>query len=152
LFAALRDKQHTRIQLRRAENLKRAHEGDVLAVIATMVKKYSTFALRNPEIFRFLRESLWADASSKIEHVPHFEQEEIEYFAELIAIGIERGVMVERDPTLAALMVGGMLNGALSVALLPGTTYEALFEQIKEEIVQTVMTYLTGQSNTYDFT
>ena len=72
-------------------------------------------------------------------------QEILNRLAELISLGIERGVFTDRDPMLAARVAFGMIHGPLMLSLIPGATDGETLERLETEIVRAAMDYLTVQ-------
>ena len=150
MFAALRERQHQRMQDRHADALARARQGNVTSVVREILEGYVSFAHKNPHVFRFL----WCAPPGHVpshrrhglpDHPREGFQEELDHLADLIRLGIERGAFVERDPATAALMVTGMINGPLVMYLLPGIVDEDTLYQLERETVQAGLSYLTGQ-------
>lgn len=151
LFHALREHHRKTLSARYASALVRARDGDVESVTREVLAGYVGFARRNPHIFGFLWSSQAGAAAP-----PHADedcprgrglQELLKNLAELIGLGIERGVFAERDPLLAAHIAFGMLQGPLMLSLIPGVTDDATLERLETEIVEVAMDYLTLQES-----
>lgn len=143
IFAALKEQQRALIQARHADALATARSGDPRMVIREMLDEYLTMARENTRIYRFLWGTLLSNSGAEF---PMDEgiSEEINFMAALIGIGIERGLFLPRDPSTAALMILGMVNGALLICMVPAFARRNTLASIDDEIIATVMSYLTG--------
>jgi len=147
LLHALREHHRRVLNARYADALARARDGDVVRVTAEVLAGYVSFARRNPHIFRLL----WCTQpeSTPDDDCPRGRgvQELLEHLAQLIALGIERGVFTERDPLFAARLAFGMIHGPLLLSLVPGAVDASTLEQLETEIVEAAIGYLTVQEN-----
>jgi AcrR family transcriptional regulator len=146
LLTALHDKHHQLMQARHADTLARARSGDIVAVTREVLEGYMSFARSNPRISRFFWRMLLSGTGNKPHHPPHTGiLEETRHLADLVAIGIEREVFVEREPLIGALVVSGMINGSQVMTLLPGMFDDYTLDRVTDEMVDAAMGYLTGQ-------
>ena len=147
LLHALRERHRRMLSARHANALARARDGDVVQVTAEVLAGYVSFARRNPHIFRLL----WCTQpeSAPDDDCPRGRgvQELIEHLAQLIALGIERGVFAGRDPLFAARLAFGMIHGPLLLSLVPGAVDAATLERLEAEIVKAAIGYLVVQEN-----
>lgn len=167
LFGAIREHHRRSFQARHADALARARAGSVEDVTAEVLAGYVTFARKNPHIYRFV----WCtqpeaaapreDCGKRLAYVQTGShnsqrgmgapsparglQEILNRLAELISLGIERGVFADRDPMLAARVAFGMIHGPLMLSLIPGATDGETLERLETEIVRAAMDYLTVQ-------
>jgi AcrR family transcriptional regulator len=144
LLAAVRRQQRKGVLARRAEALGQATTGDVEAAVRGVLKRYISFARRNPSIYRFLSSHIGSERIPK--HAKQGLREEMEHLAGLMRIGMDRGVFVPRDPFLAAMVTAGMVNGPLLMYRLPGFFEASLLLQLEEEVVDAAIHYLTCEA------
>jgi AcrR family transcriptional regulator len=141
LLAALRRHHRGQLLARRADSLERARSGDVEAAVRGVLRSYIAFARKNPSIYRFLSANLGAEGVP--EHARQGLRDEMEHLAELMRIGMERGVFSARDPYLAAMVAAGMVNGPLLMYRLPGVFQSELLRALEAELVEAAIHYLT---------
>lgn len=149
LMTALHRQQRRKFIERRSERIIEATEGDVCAVVRNLLEHYVDFAKKNPGVFRFLWTASRTQQGGKPRRFPKHAREgfgaEMHHLAELIEIGIERGVFLKRDPHIAALTVSGMINGPLVMYQIPGRITKKTLKKLEIEVVDAGMHYLTGQ-------
>lgn len=149
LMSTLRQQQRKRFIDRRAEMLTEAREGDVCKIVRKLLEHYVEFANKNPDVFRFIWTASRAHQSGKHPrfhgHAKKGFRAEMHHLAELIEIGIERGVFIKRDVHIAALTVSGMINGPLVMYQIPGRITKETLKKLEIEVVDAGMHYLTGQ-------
>ena len=149
LMAALRRKQRKKFIERRSEQIEAAKGGEVDLVVRELLERYVRFAKKNPGMFHFLWMAGRHHHGGKHGRVSQRAKEgfraEMNHLAELIDIGIRRGVFLERDPEIAALTVSGMINGPLMMYQIPGRINAEHMKKLETEIVEASMHYLTGQ-------
>ncbi len=149
LMSALRQQQRRRFVDRRSDELIEAREGDVCNVVRKLLEHYVEFANKNPAVFRFIWTASRAHRRGKHHRFPEHAKKgfraEMHHLAELIEIGIERGVFLKRDPHIAALTVSGMINGPLVMYQIPGRITQEILKKLEIEVVDAGMHYLTGQ-------
>jgi AcrR family transcriptional regulator len=150
LYSALRDRHRQRIEAQHEDLLDSARTGDLLPVIHGLLEDYVRFARRNPTMFRFV----WAALYGAPDCVPAVHRsrvrDEIDFLRDLIQIGIDRGILAQRDPATTAIVLTGMVTGSLTMAHQPGLFDEGTLELVEDELVAAGMTYLMGQKETYD--
>lgn len=147
LMAAIREKKRREIQARHSGWLSRAQTGNVLPVIRDLLEDYVRFARNNPRIFHFMLRALISRGDCK----PHPSQEgvrdEIDFLARFIQIGVDRGDLAVDNTLNAAVIVLGMINGALATALATGHFDDGMLEHFETDLVETALAYLTGNKD-----
>ena len=145
LFAALRDRQTQKIRERQEGFLARARTDDIQQVMRDVLNDYIQFAQRNPRRFRFMWRA-WLEEADHALNPPHEgHRRELNYLADLIQIGINRGDFRVTDPLDAAVVVLGQVTGTQILLLLPDTFDVNQQERIQMELVDAAMAYLTHQ-------
>ena len=142
LIMALIKRQLGRMQARHAEILHRAEMGDVCQVLHESLAFYAQMAQTRPRAYQFI----WVqpiDPDSPGRQHQHLENHQ-QHFSRLIQLGIERGVLTDRDPYLAAATVLSIVNGPLILHHSGRLPDEALRDRMAEEVLQAAMGYLCG--------
>jgi hypothetical protein len=67
----------------------------------------------------------------------------LDHLSRLIQLCIERGQCIERDPTLAAVMVFGIVNGTLTMYHSVSALGHVEKARLETEVIEAAMTYLT---------
>ncbi len=146
LVQALRARLREEREATRAEALRRAETGDVVAVMRDSLARYATTAKEHPALYTFL----WVQPISpggawqEQPHRPY--QGNIRYLAQLAQIGMARGVFVERDPVLAAETVFAIVHAPLLFYYSGRLTGESLRDRLSAEALDVAMGYLMRDS------
>lgn len=147
LMAAMRDRKRLEIQARHSGWLNRAQTGNVLPVIRDLLEDYVRFARHNPRVFHFMLRALLSRGECK----PHPSQEgireESSFLAQFIQIGVDRGDLAVDDTFNAAVIILGMINGALATALAIDSFDDSRLEQFEADLVEAALAYLTGNKD-----
>lgn len=141
LITALIKRQLGRMQMRHTEIIHQAEIGDVCQVLRESLSFYRQMAQTRPRAYQFM----WVqpiDAKHPAQH-QHLEGQQ-QYLSRLIELGIERGVLTDRDPDLAAATVLSIVNGPLILYHNGRLPDEALCDQMEEETLQIAIDYLCG--------
>jgi hypothetical protein len=92
---------------------------------------------------------MWRAWLEEVDHElnpPHEgHRQELNYLADLIQIGIDRGEFSVTNPLVAAVVVLGQVTGTQILLLLPDTFDANQQEHIQMELVDAAMAYLTHQ-------
>ena len=142
IIVALSEREQQRMEARHGEILRKAEEGDVREVMREGLGFYARVAQAQPRIYRLLWVQPWAlewmvDPHQRIEA-------NLAYLSRLVQLGIQRGVFVKRDATLAAATVLAMVNAPLMLYHNGRLSDTELCDRMAEETVDAAMGYLTG--------
>ncbi len=140
LITALGERQQGRMQARHAEIIRQAETGDVCQVLRESLSFYRRMAQKRPRAYQFM----WVqpmDARHPAKQQHHLTGHQ-RYLSRLIKLGIERGVLVDRDPDLAAATVLSIINGPLILYHSGRLPDEDLCDRMEEEVLQAAMDYL----------
>ncbi|HOT93555.1 MAG TPA: TetR/AcrR family transcriptional regulator, partial [Anaerolineae bacterium] len=145
LIQALRARLREEREASRAEALRQAETGDVAAVMREALQRYVTMAKEHPKMYSFMWvQPIHADALCSEPHRPY--QGNVRYLAQLVQLGIERGVFVPRDPTLTAATVFAIIH-APSIFYHNGRlTDENLRDRMSAESLEIAMNYLLREA------
>ncbi len=144
LVAAFVERQRERRKARHAEIVRQAETGDVREVLRESLSSFAHMAQERPQVYRFL----WVqpiDAPHPTKQHYHLRGQQ-KHLAHLIRMGIERGVVADRDPDLAAATVLSIVNAPLILYFSGRLPDEALREQIEAETLEIAMNYLSKTS------
>jgi AcrR family transcriptional regulator len=160
IFTALRNYARLHHLARHQEALARAQAGASREVMRETLESYVRFSRERPHAFNFI----WGGRRwgghphergrppgtperRRHSHPPHpggF-HEELSFLEQLITLGIEQGVFIEHDPSIAALMTTSMIIGPLLISQMPGLSSEENKRKLESEAIETTMRYLTGK-------
>ena len=132
-FRGMRRAAHT-------EELRQAQTGDVVAVMREVLSQYAVRAEEHPRMYKFR----WVQPAS---NVPHHDPRRpfsgnVQHLSELIRIGIDRGIFMDRDPMLAAATIFSIVHGPL-LLFHNGRLAEAdLRDRMSAEALEVAMGYL----------
>lgn len=142
LLDVLRERQRARLAMRRESALREAREGDVVAVMRRALGHYGRMAEHHPRMYRFI----WVEPVAPGEggSAPHSEavREDVAHIAELIAIGIGKGVFTECDTQDAALLCIILANAPLILYYSGRLEDAALRDRLAEQMVELALDYL----------
>ena len=142
LIAALSERQHGRLHARHAEILKRAETGDLREMLHESLAFYAQMMQRRPRPYRFL----WIQPIDSVGSIGPYRHVETHrrHLSRLIELGIERGILADRDPDLAAATVLSIVNGPLILYHSGRLPDEDLRDRMEENVLQIAMDYLCG--------
>jgi AcrR family transcriptional regulator len=146
LVQALRARLREEREASRAEALRRAETGDVVAVMRESLARYTTMAKEHPALYTFI----WVQPISpgaawqEQPHRPY--QGNIRYLAQLAQLGMARGVFVERDPILAAGVAFATVHAPLLFYYSGRLNDESLRDRLSAEALDVAMRYLSHDS------
>jgi AcrR family transcriptional regulator len=138
IIQSLRERGFEEMEVFFAESLRRAETGDALVQVRESLGRFIQLSHEYPKLYQLAwrRATSWRVDSQNMTTT-------LKHLTRLIQLCIERGQCIERDPTMAAVMVFGIVNGTLmlyrSVSAL-GQTGQA---QLETELIEAAMTYLT---------
>ncbi len=145
LVQALRARLREEREAARAEALRQAENGDVAAVMRESLARYAQSAKEHPKMYTFMWvQPIAAKSACPEPHRPF--QGNVRYLAQLAQLGMERGVFVKRDPTLAAATVFAIIQAPLFLYLNGRLTDEALRDQMSAEALEAAMGYLMRET------
>ena len=140
LVAAFVGRQRERMKARRAEIVRRAEAGDVREALRESLASYALMAQERPQIYRFL----WVqpiDAPHSTNQHYHLRGQQ-KHLSRLIQLGIERGIVADRDPDLAAAAVLSIVNAPHILHLSGRLQDKTLHTQLETETLKIAMNYL----------
>ena len=143
LMAALDERQRAHIQARHDEMLREAEQGDVCAVLRRALLVYARIAAGAPHLY----ELLWVQPLMRPDHVVPQQrrlQTNVQHLARLIALGISRGVCIDRDPVLAAATAFGIVNSPLILYHNGRLDDTDLRDRMVNETIEVALAYLCG--------
>lgn len=108
ILEALAAREMARIRAQQAVFEQRAEHEDILKVIQEALAYFPVYAKENPELFH-VAWILPIERREDPEQARLRAQANVQHMARLIRIGIERGVLVDRSPELAAATVISMV-------------------------------------------
>ena len=125
---------------RAMEALRQAESGDVVAVMRDALSHYTARAKAHPRRYMFM----WVQPAPL---VPHHNlcrpfQCNVRHLTKLIQIGIERGVFVARNPTLAAATVFAIIHAPLLFYYNGRLADADLRDQMSAEALEAAIGYL----------
>jgi len=145
LAEALRARLREEREASRAEALRQAESGDVVAVMRESLMRYVTAAKEHPKMYTFLWvQSISRDLACREPHRPY--QGNVRHLAQLAQLGMERGVFVRRDPTLAAATVFAIIHAPSLFYHNGRLTDENLRDQMSAEALEAAMGYLMREA------
>jgi AcrR family transcriptional regulator len=148
LMTALSERQLERMQAHHAEILQQAETGDLCQVLRESLAFFAQMAQTRPRSYQFL----WVQPTDsrhcarRHRHLGNHQR----HLSRLIKLGIERGVLTNRDPDLAAATVLSIVNGPLILYHSGRLPDEDLRDRMGEETLQAAMDYLCGQMADYE--
>ena len=140
LVEAFVGRQRERMKARRAEIVRQAETGDVREALRESLASYALAARERPQIYRFL----WVqpiDASHPTNQHYHLHGQQ-KHLAQLIQLGIERGIIADRDPDLAAAAILSIVNAPLILYHSGRLQDETLRAQLETETLKIAMNHL----------
>lgn len=144
IIQALRESQFTRMQARQQEQLRRAEAGETLDVVREELGFYARFAEHHPEMYRLIFVKAGQDTGAGGR--PPFTRKlgvHFRHLSQLIHMGVEQGIFVDRDTDLAAHVVITMTNGPLIFHTAGRLPNDELFDLVWNDVVEQAITYLT---------
>lgn len=141
IIQALRERGFEGMRAFCAKALRRAETGDALTQVRELLERFIQVSRHYPNLY----ELAWRrDLSLRVDsqNVATITQT----LALLIELCIERGQCMERDPTLAAGMAFGIVNGMLMLHHNTSAFGQTPGEQLETEAIGAAITYLTQQS------
>jgi len=144
LAQALRARLRERREASQAEQLCQAQTGDVAVVMRDVLAHYAKSANEHPRRYKFM----WVQpASNAPQHDPyHPFQCNVRRLVQLVELGIERDVFVDRDPTLAAATAFAIIHGPLLLYHNGRLADETLRDQMSAEALDAAMGYLMRET------
>jgi AcrR family transcriptional regulator len=141
---ALRARLREEREATRAEALRQAEMGDVAAAMRESLRRYASGANEHPAMYTFLWvQPIAPDATCR--EAPHRPFEgNIRYLTQLARIGMERGVFVGRDPTVAAGTAFGIVQAPLLFYYSGRLNDSQLRDRLSDEALDVAMRYLMG--------
>ncbi|HNT74543.1 MAG TPA: TetR/AcrR family transcriptional regulator [Anaerolineae bacterium] len=145
LVQALRARLREEREASRAEALRQAENGDVVAVMRDSLARYTQSAKEHPKMYTFMWvQPIACDQTCPEPHRPF--QGNVRHLAQLAQLGMERGVFAQRDPTLAAAAVFAIVQAPLLLYLNGRLNDEELRDQLSVEALEAAMGYLMRNS------
>lgn len=147
LMEALRQRQRIRSISWEGAQVERARSGDVLGAIRVTLERYAEFAHNNPFMYRFL----WVIPTSECRHAEHHiskRRHDLDHLARLIRIGIEQGILPDRDATITAATVVYIVNAPHIIYHSGRMTDTKLHDAVSQECMKAAMDYLHGPTST----
>lgn len=145
LVQALRARQREEREASRAEALRQAETGDVAAVMRESLMRYVNNAKEHPKMYTFMWvQPISHDALHPEPHRPY--QGNVRYLAQLVQLGIERGVFAPRDPALAAATVFAIIHAPSLFYHNGRLTDEDLRDRMSAETLDIAMRYLMRET------
>ena len=140
LVAAFVGRQRERMKARRAEIVRRAEAGDVREALRESLASYALMAQERPQIYRYQ----WVQPIDAPHHTnQHYHlRGQQKHLAHLIQLGIERGIIANRDPDLAAAAVLCIVNTPHILHLSGRLQDKTLHTQLETETLKIAMDYL----------
>jgi AcrR family transcriptional regulator len=138
---ALKARWMEKLQARREQTVQAARAGDALAVLRKALGEVAQLAHEHPRLY----DLAWVYTSS--DEFAHdrstYTEGYLDYLARLIALCIERGQCVARNPRRAAAMALCIVNSPHVLYRSERLADEALYGQLEPEALQAAMSYLT---------
>lgn len=145
LTEALRSRQRERMQTWRAEVLQQAEDGDVVAVTRDVLGRYAALAQDRPKMYQFIWvQSIPQDVQQHEPHRPFYGN--VRYLAQLVQLGIDRGIYAPRDATVAAATVFAIVHAPLLLYHNGRLTDAELRDQMSAEVLEAAMGYLMRET------
>jgi AcrR family transcriptional regulator len=138
IIQALRERGFEGMRAFCAEALRRAETGDALTQVCELLERFIQVMRDYPNLYELAwRRDLSLQVDSKnVDTI-------VQTLARLIQLCIDRGQCMERDPTLAAGMAFGIVNGMLMVYHNTSAFGQTPGEELETEAIGAAITYLT---------
>lgn len=144
LAQALRARFRAKRTARVEAALRQAASGDVAAVMREALNHYTVQAKAHPQMFTFM----WVQPASNVPpHNPYrLFQSNVHHLAQLVKIGIERGVFVSRDPMVAAATAFAIILAPLLLYYNGRLVDANLRDQMSAEALEAALQYLLRET------
>jgi AcrR family transcriptional regulator len=138
IICSLRERGFEQMEAFCAESLRRAEAGDVLIEVRASLKRFIQISHEQPIVYQLAwrRDQSWRADPQNVTRI-------LEHLSRLIQLCIERGRCIERDPTLAAVMVFSIVNGTLMLYHNISAIGQTAQEELETEMIEAAITYLT---------
>jgi AcrR family transcriptional regulator len=138
IIQSLRERGWEKMEAHFTESLRRAETGDALVQVRASLGRFIQLSHEYPKLYQLA----WRRATSLGVDSQNMTKT-LEHLSWLIQLCIERGQCIERDPTLAAVMVFGIVNGTLMLYRSISALGQTEQTQLELEIIEAAITYLT---------
>ncbi|MFC2046084.1 TetR/AcrR family transcriptional regulator [Chloroflexota bacterium] len=138
---SLRERGFEQMEAFCAESLRRAETGDALVQVRESLGLFIQMSHEYPMLYQLAWRRSSDNPSLRVDS--RNMARILEYLSQLIHWCIERGQCIERDPTLAAVMVFSIINGTLMLYHNMSAIGQTAQAKLETEMIEAAMTYLT---------
>jgi AcrR family transcriptional regulator len=138
IIQSLRERGFEQMEAFCAESLGRAETGDALVQVRQSLGWFIQISNEQPMLYQLAwrRATSWRVDSQNVIRI-------LEHLSRLIQLCIERRQCIERDPTLAAVMVFSIVNGTLILYHNISAIDLTAQARLETEMIEAAITYLT---------
>jgi AcrR family transcriptional regulator len=144
LVKALITRQEERIRQRFEDMLKNVNDSNIIAKLRTALSDYIDIAKARPKLFRLLW-ILPVKPPVNPARGKRFFENQINLLSDLFSKGQQRGIFVQHDPQVAALIVLSIINAPMFLFHLGRMADPKLCDQVINETLDIVLQYITGK-------
>ena len=143
MIRLLRERAFEQMEAFCAESLRRAETGDALAQVRASLERFIHLSHEYPRLYQLAWQrasdapSLRVDSQNVTRVLGHLSR--------LIRLCVERGQCIERDSTLAAVMVFSIVNGTLMLYHNIRAIGQTAQAELERGMIEAAITYLTKQ-------
>jgi AcrR family transcriptional regulator len=141
ILRALSQREMAKWRVKQQVFQQRAETEDILRVVEDLLRFFMDFAHQNPNLYRMAWVMPEVGAETSAESRQRM-QATVSYLADLLTIGMERGVFILREPFLAAGTVLAMVNTPYILFHSGKLIDSALRDRMAQEVFLAAMGYL----------
>jgi AcrR family transcriptional regulator len=146
IIKALRERGLEEMQAFCDASLRRAEDGDALDQVRQSLKRFIELSHDHPRLYQLAWRRSSDDTSFRVDS--RNLSRALGHLSRLIALGIERGQCVKRDPTLAAAMAFCIVNGTLMLHHNVAAINQVDRAALEREMIEAAVAYLTQAGGT----
>lgn len=141
IIQSLRERGFEQLEAFCAESLRRAETGDALVQVRESLGRFIQISHEYPRLYQLAWQRTSDAPSLRVDsqNVTRV----LEHLSRLIQWCMERGQCIERDPTLAAVMVFSIVNGTLILYHDISAIGQTAQAELEREMIEAAITYLT---------
>jgi AcrR family transcriptional regulator len=141
IIQSLRERGFEQLEAFCAESLRRAKTGDALIEVRALLERFIQISHEYPTLYQLAWQRTSDAPSLRVDsqNVTGV----MEHLSRLIQLCMERGQCIERDPTLAAVMVFSIVNGTLMLYHNISAIGQTAQAELEREMIKAAITYLT---------
>jgi AcrR family transcriptional regulator len=145
IIKALRERGFEQMRAFCDESLRRAETGDALDQVRELLRRLIELSHAHPRLYQLAWRCSSDDTSFRVDSQSM--SGVLVHLSRLIRLCVGREQCVERDPTVAAVMVFCIVNGTLMLYHNLAAVSQVERAQLEREMLEAAITYLTGTSS-----